>query len=138
MVAVGFSYEEFIGLLSDEVQGYIEEYNDNTMLFKAPDDEYYFLEVRVDWDGIDDSFLAGFGWMDKGMMLEMYTQEVSDYADLELTELDKTIKENPLRVIGDLVSWYGLDEFTIVYSNPWKQLLPDELDAFAKIYMWFE
>ena len=102
MVAVGFSYEEFIGLLSDEVQGYIEEYNDNTMLFKAPDDEYYFLEVRVDWDGIDDSFLAGFGWMDKGMMLEMYTQEVSDYADLELSELDKTIEENPLRVIGDL------------------------------------
>ena len=138
MIAVGFSYEEFIGLLSDEVRGGIEEYNDNTMLFKSPDDEYYFLEVREDWDGIDDSFLAGFGWMEKDMMQEMYTQEVADYADLELSELDKTIEENPLRVIGDLVSWYGLDEFTVGYSNPWQQLLPDELDAFAKKYMWFE
>lgn len=138
MVAVGFSYEEFIGLLSEEVRGYIEEYNDNTMLFKSPDDEYYFLEVREDWDGIDDSFLAGFGWLDKDTMLEMYTQEVSDYADLELSELDKTIKENPLRVIEDLVGWYGLEEFTILYSYPWHQLLPDELDAFTKKYMWFE
>ena len=138
MVAVGFSYEEFIGLLSDEVRGYIEEYNDNTMLFKSPEEEYYFLEVREDWDGIDDSFLAGFGWMDKDTMLDLCTRYVEGYEDMDIKEINKTIKENPLRVIGDLVSWYGLDEFTVGYSNRWKQLLPDESDAFAKKYMWFE
>ena len=138
MIAVGFSYEEFIGLLSDEVRGYIEEYNDNTMLFKSPEEEYYFLEVREDWDGIDDSFLAGFGWMDKDTMLDLCTRYVEGYEDMDIKEINKTIKENPLRVIGDLVSWYGLDEFTVGYSNPWQQLLPDELDAFAKKYMRFE
>lgn len=139
-MVIGFSYDEFMNLLSDGVQSYIDEFNDNTVLFKSPyEDEYHFLEVREDPDAdVRDVFLAGFGWMDKDMMLDFYTQEVANFADLELSELDKTIKENPLRVIGDLVSWYGLVEFTIGYGNPWKQLLPEDLDDFTKKYVPYE
>lgn len=60
-------------------------------------------------------------------------------AGLGLSEsIERYIETNPLGAIGDVLSYYGMQEFTIGYGNPWKQLLPEDLDDFVKKYVPYE